>query len=132
MLNAEQTVQNPAPGRQPHIKTVEAVGEWEGGMATLLSVRGHQFRADEPSYLGGIDSAATPMELVAGAVNACVTVVVATVANELGIKIRDINTESTADIDVRGFHGTADVSPHFCSFRLAIRITTDAPPHQLD
>ncbi|MBI6628300.1 OsmC family protein [Pontibaca salina] len=114
------------------IKTVRALGEWEGGMATVMTVRNHQFRADEPAYLGGKDEAATPMELVAGAVNACVTVVIATVANELGLDIKDIRTESAADIDVRGFHGTADVSPHFCNYRLTIALTTDAPRELLD
>lgn len=131
-LNADKNGQLPIVGRRAHIKTVNAMGEWEGGMATVVSVRDHQFRADEPAHLGGEDTAATPMELVAGAVNACVTVVIATVANELGIEIKTLRTESAADIDVRGFHGTADVSPHFCNYRLMIHLATDAPRDRLD
>jgi len=134
MLNPEKNTRSPEPatGDSPQIMAIEAIGEWEGGMATRLSVRDHEFRADEPPHLNGVDSAATPMELVAGAVNACVTVVIATVANELGIEVSDIRTRSAADIDVRGFLGTADVSPHFCDYRLVIQLTTDAPSDQLD
>ncbi|MDO5758748.1 MAG: OsmC family protein [Rhodobacterales bacterium] len=130
--NPDVCAQRPAAGRRAQIKTVKAMGAWEGGMATLVSVREHRFRADEPVHLGGEDTAATPMELVAGAVNACVTVVIATVAKEFGIDVKDLRTESLADIDVRGFHGTADVSPHFCNYRLVIDLTTDAPRDQLD
>lgn len=131
-LNANKSIQPPTASRKAQIKTVKAMGEWEGGMATMVSVRDHQFRADEPAHLGGEDTAATPMELVAGAVNACVTVVIATVAKELGIEIKDLRTESAAAIDVRGFHGTADVSPHFCNYKLIIDLTTDAPRDRLD
>ena len=131
-LSLTQNAQAPTAGRKAHIKTVKAMGAWEGGMATKVSVRDHQFRVDEPAHLGGKDSAATPMELVAGAVNACVTVVIATVAKELGIEIKDLRTESTADMDVRGFLGTADVSPHFCNYRLIIELTTNVPRDQLE
>lgn len=115
-----------------HVKAVDAMGQWQGGMATMVSVRDFQFRADEPAHIGGKDEAPTPMEFVAGAVNACVTVVIATVARELGIRITDIRTESRAEIDIRGFQGTAEVSPHFCGYRLLVHVETDAAPDRLN
>lgn len=119
-------------GQQPVFKSVRAAGHWQGGMATHLAVRDFHFHSDEPVAIGGKDSAPTPMEIVAGAINACATVVIATVARELDIEIRDIRTESAARIDVRGFRGTADVSPHYQDYRLEIHVETDAPPNLLE
>ncbi|WP_281245346.1 OsmC family protein [Paramicrobacterium humi] len=53
--------------------------------------------------VGGTNSAPTPMEFVAGAVNACIAVVIETVASELGISVHAIETGSKAHMDVRGF-----------------------------
>lgn len=119
------------PARPPWIKSVRAEGTWEGPVATDISVRSFRLRSDEPVAAGGGDSAPTPMEIIAGALNGCITVVVATVAQELGIAIADIRTRSAAHIDTRGFHGTAEVSPHFQDYRLEIEVATDAPDRLL-
>jgi uncharacterized OsmC-like protein len=66
------------------------------------------------------------MEIVAGAVNACTTVVIEQVAAELGIQLDGIETDTAAHIDVRGYRGTADVSPHFRDYTLRIRVATAA------
>lgn len=117
--------------RNPNRKTVRAVGSWQGSMTTEVRVRNFAFRSDEPAAVGGTDSAPTPMEFVAGAVNSCITVVVETVAAELGVAIRQIETQSTAQMDVRGFRGTADVSPHFQNYALRVQVVTTATQPQL-
>lgn len=100
-------------------------------MTTEVSIRDFTFRSDEPSAVGGTNSAPTPMEIVAGAVNACITVVIETVANELGVKLAAIETETTAHMDTRGFQGTADVSPHFRDYLLRVSIDTTESAEQL-
>ncbi len=95
-------------------------------MTTEVRIREFGFRTDEPVAIGGTNSAPTPMEFIAGAVNGCVTVVVETVAKELGIPIERIETATTAHMDVRGFRGTADVSPHFQDCTLEVRVDTPA------
>lgn len=100
-------------------------------MTTEVRIRNFAFRSDEPVAVGGTDSAPTPMEFVAGAVNSCITVVVETVAAELGVAIRQVETQSTAHMDVRGFRGTADVSPHFVDYVLRVQVVTSAAPPQL-
>lgn len=82
-------------------------------MTTALQVRNFELRTDEPEAAGGTNSAPTPMELVAAALNGCITVVIETIATELGITLDAIKTSSLAHLDVRGFRGTADVTPHF-------------------
>lgn len=110
----------------PAIKSVRARGVWKGSMATDLTVRGFELRTDEPLPVGGTDSAPTPMELVAAALNGCVTVVIETVAGELGVVLESIETSSTAHMDVRGFRGTADVSPHFIDYTLGVQLVATA------
>jgi uncharacterized OsmC-like protein len=95
-------------------------------MTTTVNIREFSFVSDEPESVGGTNSAPTPMEIVAGAVNACTTVTIEQVASELGIVLRSVETETNAHMDVRGFRGTADVPAHFLDYALRIRISTDA------
>lgn len=113
--------------RAPWIKSVRATGVWQKSMTTEIRVREFGFRSDEPVAVGGTNSAPTPMELMAGAVNGCITVTVETVAKELGIHLEKVETETSAHMDVRGFQGTADVSPHFADYTLTLRISSSAP-----
>lgn len=117
--------------RDPWIKSVRANGEWQGAMATRLRVRSFELATDEPLSAGGTDNAPTPMEMVAAAVDGCITVVVATVAAELGIELAGVETTSAAHMDIRGFQGTADVTPHFVDYALTVRVTTQAPDDEL-
>jgi uncharacterized OsmC-like protein len=110
----------------PVIKSVRARGTWKGSMTTDLSVRGFELRTDEPLPVGGTDSAPSPMELVAAALNGCITVVIETVAAELGVALESVETSSVAHMDVRGFRGTADVSPHFVDYALRLQIVASA------
>lgn len=114
------------------LKSVRAAGTWEGSMTTLIETRGFTFRTDEPIAVGGNNESPTPMQYVVGAVNGCVTVVIEAVAGELGIVVEKIDTISHARQDVRGFRGTADVSPHFKSFTLEVNLRTTVPESELD
>lgn len=107
-----------------HDKRIRAKGSWQGKMRTAVDIRDFSFDIDEPVRIGGTDTAPTPMEFVAGAVNGCVSVVVEQVAKELGIEFTALETYSIATQDTRGFAGTADVSPFFHSYRLEIHVET--------
>lgn len=126
MALGSETAESATAGhvRAPWVKSVRAAGSWQGSMTTELRVREFGFRSDEPVAVGGTNSAPTPMELMAGAVNGCITVTVESVAKELGIHLDHIETETSAHMDVRGFQGTADVSPHFIDYTLTLRISS--------
>ena len=119
------------PATGAHVKRVRASGVWEGSMVTRVETRGFTFRTDEPAAVGGTDNAPTPMQYVVGAVNGCVTVVIEAVAAEYGIAIDGVRTHSVAHQDVRGFRGTADVSPHFTDFTLTVEMVTATPESDL-
>ncbi|WP_396277749.1 OsmC family protein [Glutamicibacter creatinolyticus] len=113
-------------------KRIRAKGSWQGAMRTTVTLRGFEYDIDEPSVVGGTDTAPTPMEYVIGALNGCVSVVVEQVAKELGFPFSRLETYSIATQDTRGFAGTADVSPYFHSCRLEIHVETqitDAAVH---
>jgi len=116
--------------RDPHRKSIRASGRRRSAMATDLRVRDFEFATDEPAGIGGTNSAPTPMELVAGAVNGCIAVVVETIANEQGVAVTDIETASTSHMDVRGFRGTAEVTPHFLDYELRVRVDSSATADQ--
>ncbi|QPZ38044.1 OsmC family protein [Paramicrobacterium chengjingii] len=115
---------------EPQFKSVRARGTWQTRMTTDVSIRDFEFRTDEPEPAGGTNSAPTPMEFIAGALNGCITVVIESVAAELNLSLRALDTASHAHMDVRGFHGTADVSPHFHDYALTIQIDVDADDSQ--
>ncbi|MEV8254430.1 OsmC family protein [Rhodoglobus sp. NPDC076762] len=119
------------PARDPWVKSVRATGSWLRQLRTRVGIREFGFVTDQPLAKGGENSAPTPMEFVAGAVNACITVTIESVAKELDIDLKDIETLSRAHMDVRGFAGTADVSPHFSDYALLVQVVTNASESKL-
>lgn len=105
-------------------KTLRAAGTWTGQQQTRVGVREFEFTVDEPEAVGGRNQGPTPMEYLAGAVNACITVTAEQVAARRGLELTGINTYSLARQDRRGLAGTADVQPYFHRYRLQLAIGT--------
>jgi len=129
-VTTRQTAQPTAVGT-PEIKTVRAAGQWKGRYRTDVAVRGFTFVSAEPEKIGGGNEGPTPMEYVAGALNACLGVVIELVAKEQGVAIDGIDIESAGLVDQRGLFGTAQVSPHFQSVDIGITLATDAAEPRL-
>jgi len=121
----------PARETAPQIKTVRAAGRWRGDYRNDLAVREFSFTTAEPERIGGGNEGPTPMEYVAGALNACLAVVIELVAKEQGVAIDGIDIESAGLVDQRGLFGTAQVSPHFQSVDIGITLATDAAEPRL-
>lgn len=105
-------------------KTLRATGTWTGQQQTRVAVREFEFTVDEPEAVGGRNQGPTPMEYLAGAVDACITVTVEQVAARRGLELTGINTYSLARQDRRGLAGAANVQPYFHSYRLQLSIGT--------
>ncbi|MDD9206153.1 OsmC family protein, partial [Georgenia sp. 10Sc9-8] len=117
----------------PRLKHVRAAGTWRGAMTTSLHVRDFApFATGEPEAVGGDDSAPTPMEYVAAALNGCLVVVTETVARELGIALVDLAVDTDATMDTRGFAGTAEVPPYFTHVAVTVLVTTTGIPAQVE
>ncbi|NUL47424.1 hypothetical protein F7P69_19785 [Cellulosimicrobium funkei] len=61
-------------------KTLRAAGTWTRQQQTRMNVREFEFTVDEPEAVGGRNEGPTPMEYLAGAVDACITVTAEQVA----------------------------------------------------
>jgi uncharacterized OsmC-like protein len=89
-----------------------------------VRVRDFAFVSDEPVKIGGRDQGPTPMEYLAGAVNACITVVIDQSAERSGLPVEAVQTYTLAKQDTRGMAGTADVQPYMYAYRLQIVVAT--------
>ncbi|WP_413450157.1 OsmC family protein [Georgenia phoenicis] len=118
------TAAAPTTDPTPRLASFTATGRSTGSLSTAVEARQFGFVVAEPPSLGGTDEGANPIEYVLGALNGCVTVVVETVAAELGVAVDGVATEATGTLDIRGFAGTADVSPHFQTLTLQVTLTT--------
>ena len=106
-------------------KTMRAAGTGTGKKQTRVGIRDFSFISDAPTAFGGRDEGPTPMEYLAGAVNACATVVVEGAAKHHGIETTDVQTYTITKQDTRGQAGQADVQPYMYAYRLQIVIETE-------
>ncbi|WP_448072501.1 OsmC family protein [Georgenia yuyongxinii] len=116
---------------KPQLASFDVSGVWQGGLNTRVEARQFTLVVDEPPAIGGADDGANPIEYVLASLSGCVTVVIRTVAAELGVEVGAVETQASGTLDLRGFLGTADVSPHFQHLDLGITLSTTATAEQL-
>lgn len=105
-------------------KTLRAAGWWAGPQRAEVTVRGFSYGVDQPVRSGGRDTAPTPMEFVAGAVDACAVMVIEQSARRRGVPLTAVSAYSLARQDTRGMSRTADVQPYFHTYRLELCVAT--------
>lgn len=106
--------------------------EWLGGARALTTARGFSIQTDEPSPLGGTDSAPDPVELLLTAASTCLQIGIVTQAARRGIALADVVVEAEGDLDVRGYLGDGDVRPGYQRIRYRVRVAGDAPADTLE
>jgi uncharacterized OsmC-like protein len=100
---------------------------WTGAFRSEAAVRGFApIASDEPSGLGGTDSAPNPVEQLLGALGNCLAVGYAANASAAGITIRDLRIDLDGDLDLHAFLGLADGHAGFSAIRVAVHLDTDA------
>jgi uncharacterized OsmC-like protein len=76
-----------------------------GGNVMTAPTRRFTLTVDEPSFLGGVDNAPQPVEVLLAALAGCVTAGIATNAEMFGVPIDSMEIDLEADVDVRGMLG---------------------------
>jgi len=101
---------------------------WNGGFRSSAKIRDFEpVGSDEPTSLGGTDSAANPVEQLLGALGNCLAVGYAANATAAGIEIRDLRIDLEGDIDLKTFLGLApDGNAGYESIRVSVHLDTDA------
>ena len=115
------------------VASFTTVTTWEEGKRTRTTARSFVVHSDEPTALGGGDTALDPMELVLAAVGTCVTAGWVTEAVQRGVEYRNLEVAVTGTYDLRGYlRLDRTVRPGFQSIEYAVRVDTDAPAAVLE
>lgn len=121
--------ENPADGQG----AFESVTEWQDGAVAMTRARSFTLKTDEPTPLGGTDSAIDPMELLLASLGTCLTIGWVTHANQRGIDFRDLKIKVKAPYDLRGYLGLDDkVRPGFMNLEYTVEVDSDADPAVLE
>ncbi len=122
----EAVKENPDLGR-----TIwRAKASWKNGFKCEATIRGFRVSMDEPTDLGGTNTAPNMVEMVLGAFGCCLIVGYVMNASVRGIEIQKLEIELEGDIDLPGFLGLEspdDVWPGFTEIRARVFLKTKVP-----
>src|SRR5215217_6580365 len=94
--------------------------------------RSFQFDADHPAVLVGRDNGPTPVEYVLHALAACLTAGLANIAAARGIRLTEVRSTVSGDIDLNGILGlNPDVRNGYQNITVRFTIKGDAPADKL-
>jgi uncharacterized OsmC-like protein len=94
--------------------------------------RTFQFDADHPAVLVGRDNGPTPVEYVLHALAACLTAGLANIAAARGIRLTEVRSTVSGDIDLNGILGlNADVRNGYQNIAVCFTVKGDAPAEKL-
>lgn len=100
---------------------------WAGAFRSESQVRSFPPTAsDEPTGLGGSDTAPNPVEQLLSALGNCLIVGYAANASAVGIAIKDLKIAVDGDVDLRSFLGLAPGHAGFSAIRVRVDLDTDA------
>jgi putative redox protein len=94
-----------------HIETFKASARGKN-WPTTVSITGTEFtlQLDEPVEEGGTNSGANPMQYFAASLAGCQNEQAQVVAEELSVKLTEINIDLEIDLDLSGFMGASEHS----------------------
>ncbi|MFT4266749.1 MAG: OsmC family protein [Xenophilus sp.] len=129
----DQTVEAVAADPAVGVGSFRTVTQWENGSVAQTTARSFTLKTDEPTPLGGKDSAIDPMELVLAAIGTCLTIGWVTQAVRRGLEYRNLRIEVSGDYDLRGFLDLdTQVRPGFHSISYEVFVDADADPAVLE
>ena len=123
---------DPAAGKTEWTATTH----WQHGFKSEAKIRSHRVRMDEPTELGGSDTAPNMVEVVLGAYGCCLTTGFIANAGLLGIDLEHVDISLAGDLDLQAFFGLKpphQVSPGYTEVRATIGLTApSASEEQLE
>jgi uncharacterized OsmC-like protein len=124
--SAPTTSGSAAPTTAAPSPTTLGVGEERTHERTFV------FDADHPAVLVGRDNGPTPVEFVLHALAACLTAGLANIAAARKVKLTEVRSTVTGDIDLNGILGlNPEVRNGYQRITVRFTIKGDAPPERL-
>lgn len=113
------------------VVTFTADSRQQEGLRSAVQVRGFEVPVDEPTALGGTDTAPNPVEYVLAALAACQEITYRLYADALGIPLDGVAVRIDGDVDLRGFFAVdPSVRPGFGD--VSATVTLDSPAPETD
>ncbi len=108
------------------IITFKARGNWLGNLKVETKIRDKfTINMDEPTSLGGEDSAPNPVEVVLASLIGCLGIVISIVAKEKSIPLNNVEIYAEGDLNPEGFKGNPEVRAGCQEVRVRVKI--DSP-----
>ena len=97
---------------------------WQRGFQSQAQIRTFTIPMDEPSALGGSDTAPNMVEMVLGAYGCCLTTGYVMNAALQGIELEEVEIDVEGDLDLNGFFGlSAEAWPGYTDVRARVHLT---------
>ncbi len=110
-----------------------ATVHWAGGFRSEATIRDFQpTPSDEPTGLGGTDTAPNPVEQLLAALGNCLAVGYAANATARGIAINDLTIRLDGDLDLHSFLGLVPGHAGFHDIRATVDIDSSADRDDLE
>ena len=106
-------------------KTVwKAKTAWQQGFQSQAQIRSFTVPMDEPTLLGGSDTAPNMVEMVLAAYGCCLTTGYVMNAVRRGIQLEGVEVEVEGDLDLNGFFGLSrETWPGYTDVRAKVHLT---------
>ncbi len=111
----------------------QATVEWKGGFRSEAKIRDFApVASDEPTGLGGDDTAPNPVEQVLAALGNCLAVGYAANASSAGIELKALRIDVSGDLDLHTFLGLAEDNAGYNAIDVKVSIESDAASDKID
>jgi uncharacterized OsmC-like protein len=108
------------------------INDFDGACQTHTRSQPFVFEKDEPPVLLGEDHGANPVEYALAALNGCLTTSLIYHAAAQGIKIEEVETTLSGDLNLHGFLGMDEsVRNGYEKIQVNFKIKSDAPEEKL-
>ena len=102
----------------------QAKTAWQRGFQSQAQIRTFTIQMDEPSGLGGSDTAPNMVEMILGAYGCCLTTGYVMNAALRGIELEGVDIDVEGDLDLNGFFGlSAEAWPGYTDVRARVHLT---------
>lgn len=114
--------------------TFSSKSELTKGLRSLATIRNkYTYPADEPTWLGGTDTAPNPVEMLLASLGTCQEITYKAYSQVMGIKLDKVSVELDGSIDLRKFFAVDEsVRAGFSAIKGTVTITSDADKATLD
>ena len=108
------------------------INDFDAACQTHTRSQPFVFDKDEPPILLGTDQGANPVEYALAALNGCLTTSLIYHAAAQGVKIDEVESTLSGDLDLQGFLGMSEkVRNGYEKIRVNFRIKSDAPREKI-